>query len=96
MNCYRGTSSIYWPFLLTIENFDIVHEAVNNETHILLEHWNLLLFILMKHGICLSELLGIPLNLRRLVNFLGYSFLDPFAIHARSCDGFLVVTFEFF
>ena len=43
-----------------------------------------MLKILMMHGICLSGLLGIHLNLRRLVVFLDIHFLILCALYARS------------
>jgi len=50
---------------------DIVDEGVNSKTRALLEYWVFMAKMLIKHGICLSGLLGIYFNLGKLVVFLA-------------------------
>ena len=57
----------------------IVEEGVNNETRILLQYWDFIVKILMKHEICLNRLLGTHLSLKRLVAFVDILF--PILVH---------------
>jgi len=58
----------------------IVDEGVNKKTRILLQFWDFIVKMLMKLGLCLNGLLGIRLNLKRLVVFMVIHFM----IHVHS------------